>query len=415
MSKNPDELFQEREKRVNDAIQLKVPDRVPIMALSGFFPAFYAGVSCRDVMYDADKAVLATTRYLHDFQPDMTDNPFALRCIGAILEALDCKHLKWAGHGLEDNTAYQFVEAEYMKAEEYDQFLFDPTDFLIRTYWPRIFGVFEPFKNLPSFQDILCYYMGITKFAAFANPTMKAAIDAMMKVGEQANTLISASGKWALQCRELGFPTQAGALSQAPFDTLSDFFRGTQGTMTDMYRRPEKILAALDKLLPIMLNLGLAAKSRGVPRVFIPLHKGLDGFMSLAQFKKFFWPTLKQLIERLIAEGCTPILFWEGEVGSRLEVIADIPRGKAVYAFERTDIFRAKEILGDTVCLQGNVPLSTLVAGTPDDVKQYCKKLIDVVGKNGAFIMASSTVMDDAKPENVKAMFEFTREYGVYR
>jgi uroporphyrinogen-III decarboxylase len=137
--------------------------------------------------------------------------------------------------------------------------------------------------------------------------------------------------------------------------------------------------------------------------------------MSLEQFKKFFWPTLKKLVEGLIEGGCTPNLFWEGDVASRLEVIRDIPRGKAIYSFERTNIFRAKEILGDTVCLKGNVPLSLLATGTPDDVKQYCKKLIDVVGKGGGFIMDSSTVIDDAKPENLKAMFDFTREYGVYR
>jgi uroporphyrinogen-III decarboxylase len=83
--------------------------------------------------------------------------------------------------------------------------------------------------------------------------------------------------------------------------------------------------------------------------------------------------------------------------------------------FERSDIFRAKEVLGDVVCLQGNVPLSLLVGGSPDDVKNYCRKLIDVVGKGGGFIMAPSTALDDAKPENVKAMFDITKEYGAYQ
>jgi uroporphyrinogen-III decarboxylase len=415
VSKSPDELFQERQKRVNDAIQLKVPDRVPVMVHSGFFPAFYSGISCEEAMYDADKAAMASTRFLQDFQPDVSDNPFGLRFIGAILEALDCKQLKWAGHGLDSDASYQFVEAEYMKAEEYDQFIFDPTDFLIRVYWPRIFGALKPFEKLPSFRDVISYYMGITKFGAFDSPAVRGAIEALLKAGEKANKLITASAAWAVRSRELGFPAQAGSLTQAPFDTLSDFFRGTQGAMTDMYRRPEKIQEALEKILPIMLQLGLSAKNRGVPRTLIPLHKGLDGFMSAAQFKRFFWPTLKRLIEDLITEGCTPILFWEGNVASRLEIIADIPKGKAVYSFERTDMFRAKEVLGDVVCLQGNVPVSMLITGTPDDVRQYCKKLIDVVGKDGGFIMDSSAVIDKAKLENVKAMFEFTREYGVYR
>ncbi len=77
-------------------------------------------------------------------------------------------------------------------------------------------------------------------------------------------------------------------------------------------------------------------------------------------------------------------------------------------------MFKAKEILGDTVCIRGNVPLSLLIGGTIEDVKKCCKKLIDVCGRGGGFIMDSATGLDDAKPENVKAMFEFTREYGVY-
>jgi uroporphyrinogen-III decarboxylase len=136
--------------------------------------------------------------------------------------------------------------------------------------------------------------------------------------------------------------------------------------------------------------------------------------MSMAQFKKFYWPTLRELMVALINEGLNPCPLWEGDCTSRLEVIKDIPPGKACYAFEATDMVKAKGILGDTICIRGNVPLSILATGKPEDVKAYCKKLIDIVGKGGGYIMDSSTGLDDAKPENVKAMFEFTREYGVY-
>ena len=94
--------------------------------------------------------------------------------------------------------------------------------------------------------------------------------------------------------------------------------------------------------------------------------------------------------------------------------IKDIPAGKACYAFEATDMVKAKEILGDTVCIRGNVPLSIMATGTQDQVRAYCKKLIDTVAKGGGYIMDTSTGLDDAKPENVKALFDFTREYGVY-
>jgi len=157
-------------------------------------------------------------------------------------------------------------------------------------------------------------------------------------------------------------------------------------------------------------------KLPGVNLVFMPLHKGLDGFMSLDQFKIFYWPTLKRMMLTLIDAGFTPCPLWEGNCTSRLETISDMPKGKAVYWFEQTDIFKAKEILGDRICLRGNVPASILNVGEPKQVKDYCKRLIEVVGKGGGFILDGAIgIPDDAKPENVMAMVEAVHEYGVYR
>lgn len=414
MSRSPEELFQAREKRVNDAVALKEPDRVPVMTKSGFFPAYYAGITCREAMYDSNKVIKAWSKFLEDFEPDMADNPFSTRFIGALLDALGCRQLLWPGNGLDENAYYQFVEGEHMAAEEYDELIYDTTGFLFRTYWPRIFTELKGLEKLPPLDDIFSYYMGLSKFAAFGTPEVQAAMEALKKAALKARELIEGAAAWALRSRELGFPLQAGALSQAPFDTISDFLRGTKGTMLDIFRRPEKLIQATERLLPIMLRIGLSAKERGVSRVFIPLHKGLDGFMSQDQFKTFYWPTLKKLIEGLIEGGCTPMVFWEGDVTRRLEIIGDIPRGKAIYSFERTDMVAAKDVLGDVVCLKGNVPLSILIMGSSEEVKGYCKKLIDVVGKGGGFILDSATNLDDANPENVKVMYEFTKEYGRY-
>lgn len=414
MDKAPEELYGEREKRVNDAIHLKEPDRVPVMSLFGFFPAKYTGITFEDAMHDYDKMMKAWVDTYTDFQPDTYENPFPLFFLGPTLGALDSKQLKWPGHGVGAMSSYQFVEGEHMKADEYDEFLFDPTDFMLRKFWPRIFQSVKAFKKLPPLSDIISYNMGLTRFAAFDNPEIINAIEALLKAAKEAKRMISGTIEFAKRMKGLAFPMQFASGTQAPFDTLSDYFRGTTGTMLDMFRHPDKILEATEKLLPIMLRLGLTAKKRDVSRVFIPLHKGLDGFMSPEQFKTFYWPTLKRLVLGLIDEGLDPFVLWEGDCTSRLELIGDIPKGKAVYWFERTDIFKAKEVLGDTVCIRGNVPLSIMSTGTPDDVKDYCKKLIDVVGKGGGFIMDSSTVLDDAKPENVKAMIDFTKEYGVY-
>jgi uroporphyrinogen-III decarboxylase len=415
MDKTPEEVYEEREKRVETVIALQTPDRVPVMCLWGFFPAKYTGSTFEESMYDYDMLMKSSMDTMVDFQPDMCDNPFPIRYLGPTLEALDFRQLKWPGHGCDAMSTYQYVEGEYMKADEYDAFLFDPSGFMLRMYWPRVSGTLEPLRNLPPMYSIISYYMGLMALSAFDTPEIEAALEALLKAAKEAKRILSGAIAYAMKMQELGFPQQFGGLAQAPFDTLSDFFRGTKGAMLDMFRRPDKVLEACEKLLPIMLESGLGAGRPGHKRVFIPIHKGLDGFMSPEQFNTFFWPTLRRLIVGLIEAGQTPLVLWEGDCTSRLETIADIPAGKAVYWFERTDIFKAKEILGKTACIRGNVPLSTMCTGTPDDVKAYCKELIDVVGKDGGFIMDASTVLDDAKPENVRAMIDFTKEYGVYR
>jgi uroporphyrinogen-III decarboxylase len=144
--------------------------------------------------------------------------------------------------------------------------------------------------------------------------------------------------------------------------------------------------------------------------VFMPLHRGAHGFMSLKQFESFYWPFLKRVTLALIDAGYTPDLFFEGNYTSRLEYIAELPKGKAIARFDQVDMKKAKEILGGNVCISGNMPVSVLQVGTPDDVKKICKELIDTVGKDGGYIMGPASALDEVNPVNLKTMIEFTKE-----
>ena len=406
-------LFLEREKRVEDAIACRVPDRVPILMVMGSFSAQYAGISHKEELYDPGKSTDALFRATLDYEPDMA---CPILPFGAPMEALEYNQLKWAGHPLGDHTGYQFVEKEYMKADEYDALLYDPTDFILRSYWPRIFERLGVFAKMPPLRNILCYYMGATMgFLPFGTPGGREALEAMQKAGEASMRLAGVLLEYEKKVTAAGFPILFGGATQAPFDTLSDFFRGTTGLMMDMYRRPEKVMAATEKLLPMMIEMAIGgAKSTNNPRVFIPLHKGQEGFMNMEQYKKFYWPTFRQLLVTLVDNGLTPIVLAEGTYTTRLEILRDLPEGKIIFWFESVDIKKAKEILGGRVCIMGNVPMSLMVGGSPEDVKSYCKKTIDIAGKEGGYILSPAAVMNDAKPENVRAMVDIIKEYGGY-
>jgi uroporphyrinogen-III decarboxylase len=148
--------------------------------------------------------------------------------------------------------------------------------------------------------------------------------------------------------------------------------------------------------------------------VFIPLHKGADGFMSDEQFHTFYWPSLRKLLLGLIGEGIIPFLFAEGRYNSRLEAITDLPKGKTVWLFDQSDMARAKETIGKVACLEGNMPLSLLHAGTAEQVAEHTRKLIDVAAAGGGFILDIGAVADGGKDENLEVMIKTAKEYGVY-
>ena len=409
MGKTPQQLYEERVKRVEDAIQLKIPDRVPITLSLGYFPAKYTGISCADAFYNPIIWKEAAKKTVVDFAPDTflgvgTDS-------GGALEALDFKQMVWPGHGTSPHHTHQFVEREYMKADEYDAFLEDPTGFILRTYLPRTCGNLESFQRLPHLSLLL-----FSPTALLGMPGFDGAIESLLKARHEVLKRNAEIGTLGEELKELGFPTFSQAATFAPFDVISDRLRGMHGSMLDIFRQPDRLIKACEKLLPVLLGMAVAtAKISGNPRVFIPLHRGADGFMSLKQFGTFYWPTLKGLLLGLIDAGLTPCPFIEGDYTLRLEYFLELPRGKVLGYFDASDIRKVKEILGNHLCIMGNVPPSLLQTGSQQDVTDYCKKLIDVAGKGGGFIMAPRSAIDEVKPENLKTMISATREYGVYK
>ena len=213
----------------------------------------------------------------------------------------------------------------------------------------------------------------------------------------------------------MGFPSFIGGFAKAPFDIIGDTLRGTHGVMMDLFRQPDKLIKAMERLTPVTIKAAIeSANKAGKPCVSMPLHKGADGFMSDEQFEKFYWPTLKEVLLGMIEEGIVPMPFAEGTYNSRLEIINELPRGSTVWLFDRTDMAKAKDIIGKNICIEGNVPASMLTKATPSEVNDYCHNLIETCGKGGGYILAPGASAEKAKPENLQAMIEAAKEYGRY-
>jgi uroporphyrinogen-III decarboxylase len=412
MDKTPEQLYQERLQRIMDAYALKKPDRVPVFTNYGPYAQQKLGISKEEEMMDLKKSLEASFQATLYYDPDVFGH---IMTLGPVLAPLDFKQMKWAGHGLPANSGWQWIEMECMKAEEYDEFIYDPSDFIVRKYWPRAYGKLGALSMMPPLREAQGYFAAPAAFMAFGTEEGQAALDALKEAGRAAFDIIMGFVNQTNRMKDAGYPPLFGGISGVPFDLVGDFLRGRKGIMLDMYRRPDKLIQAAEKMLPMAVEMGLKqAKMSGCPIVFIAIHGGVEGFMSVEQYKRFYWPTLREAMVRLIEGGCYPFVLVEGRSNSRLEIMADVPPGKVCYWFEQVDMAKAAEVMKGKACIAGNVPLTLLSTGTPDEVKAYCKNLIDTVGKDGGFIMGPGGDPIDAKIENIKAMIDFTKEYGAY-
>ena len=393
----------------------KLPDRVPVTVFPSMFPWTNAGMTVEEAMYDYDKCGEVFQNFVLEFEPDVHWGAYAPGS-GKMYETLDYTLYSWPGHGVAPEHCYQCNEGEYMKPDEYNALIHDPSGYFRSTYLPRVFGALGGWPMEPFLPGILEIYGLPIFFIPFGLPPVQATYQALFEAGAEALKWIAAMGGADGALASHGFPNILAGFTKAPFDVIGDTLRGTKGIMLDIYRQPDKLLKAMDALVPLMTNMGLAnAQQTGNPLVFIPLHKGADGFLSDEQFKKFFWPTLKEVMLGLIEGGCIPLPAAEGYWETRLEVIQDIPRGKTLWMIDQSDMVKAKNTLGKNACLLGNVSSAKLSLGTPQDVKAYVKYLIETVGKDGGLIICNGAFFDHAKPENVKAMVDAAKEYGVYR
>ena len=404
--------FKARTTRLARAARLELPDRVPCLLPAGNFPAYYAGIPFHEAIYEPEKMKQAWLKFLEDFDTDTFDGvPFFH---GPIADLLEQQNMMWPGHGLPaDARSYQYVEGEYMKADEYDLFMKDPLDFQLRYLLPRTMGAFAPFADVTSFSS----WQGLPQrlMLLLNDPAFSKFVCAMGEAARWQAIFQDVSVETTRAAAVRGFPMFRGGLVMVPFDVFADNLRGTRGIAMDMYRQPQKLHEAMEFVLPEILRNAIdIADTSECPVIMMPLHKGDDNFMSDKQFQTFYWPTFRRLLLGMADEGLIPFPVAEGAYNRRLEYIADMPRSAVVWMFDQTDMAAAKKALGNVSCIAGNVPASLAYTGTAAEMKAYCRRLIETCAPGGGFMLSGGATFDMARPENMHAMMEAAKEFGKY-
>jgi uroporphyrinogen-III decarboxylase len=209
----------------------------------------------------------------------------------------------------------------------------------------------------------------------------------------------------------MGVDVFVGGSVPSPQMALSCARSLTEYTL-DLYEIPDKVEEALWAALPELIASGIAGcRATGSPCVALILERGSGQLYPLTMFEKFEWPMLKKMIDEFVAHGITPLLHLDTDWSRNLPYFKQFPHGKVVASFDgTTDLFNAKQVIGDHVCIMGDVPASLLVAGTTDEVETYVGRLCDEVGRGGGFILGTGCSMPpNARYENVKTMIETCR------
>ena len=276
--------------------------------------------------------------------------------------------VKWPGHGVGIDQSMQAVETELMKADEYEDLLDDPSDFMIRKVLPRGAANLAGFQFLPPLSAFGGFVSGFIP-GGVAMPGVVSACEAIYKAGQISQEwFFGARLGMMKQLEDMGFPGiyQVG-MGGNSYEVIANNLRGMKGAMLDMYRQPEKLLEAVKRLSKISLKASSVFKPMGKNTLcWMAALRGADGFMSKEHFLKFYWPFLKESIIMIVNNGYTPSMLWEGDFTSRLECIAELPEGKIIHRFDKTDPFKAREVLGPKHCIAGGISASLLNTGTVD-------------------------------------------------
>jgi hypothetical protein len=408
--------YQDRVQMFRDVVELRKPARVPIAPWMSLFPGLSQGLTAKETYYDYAKLADAWMKFHAEYKQDVL--AFSINIVPVhIYDALDYKLYDWPGHGVGEDSGYQYNEAEYMKADEYDQLINDSSGYWTRRYLPRVVGALEPWAGLDPFTDLVEGPTLGPFFIPFGTPPVQDMLKKMIDAGNAAMEWIqNFAAMDAKAMAAYGLPGFAGGVTKAPYDILGDTLRGTRGLMLDVFRQPGKVLEACERLVPLAIDWAVRSNdTTRHPFVFIPLHKGADGFLSDADFRKFYWPTLKKVLLGLIDEGLVPLCFAEGAYNDRLEAIHDeeIPAGKMVWMFDATNMSDVKRHLGGFQAFGGNVPGALLTTGTAQDMDDYVRQLVEDVAADGGFILGSGIVIDEARPDCVKQMIEAGLKYGA--
>jgi len=361
-------LAEQRLDRVMKAVRHEKPDRTPLTLNGSIAFMRYAGSErtiadfCEDPVAAAKEAVPIVAEKLPNI--DMVDGFGMYPKTMGLYWFCD---IKIPGRELGVNDLWQLDEKAFMTRDDYDLILNKGWD------W---------YQN-----DVITNKLHVDP----------ADLEYGGKVGMEVGALMT----------EYGYPNWgAGAMYGSVLDKITSG-RGSVGFFRDIREIPDKLHAVIDAMMDVELsNLKEMLKNAkpGLVGMVTPAIRCTCDYVSEAVFEEFVWPTMYKPADLMIDAGLYVFFHNDSNWDDFLHFYTHFPKKTCIYDSDgQTDIYKIKEILGDSMCLTGNVSPSLLSLGNPDEVYAFCRNQIEEMGD--AYILSGScSLPPNTKPENLDAM-----------
>lgn len=395
---NAEQLYQARLNRYVTAMRNEKPDCVPIRPFVAEFTAKYAGYTCQEVAHDYNKAFDAAIKTAKGFDWDAVV-PNMVYVWTGLAQAIGLRYYGIPGLEIPSDTGFNYIEPPegqaFMREEEYDELIDDPTAFLYNTWLPRVSTEVSKIGEAATYRNNLSFVKGAMAMLSY-----------FYAFGPQIARLRS----------ECGTASAIAGIFKAPFDILADKLRGFVGLTLDMHTQPQKVLKACEALMPHLCHVGLSTAD---PAKLLPIgfwmHRGCVPFVNPKQFHSHNWPTLKPIIEEFWKHGHQTLFYAEGKWKHHFDSFRELPERSIVFHCDQDDIFHVHRELHDRFALSGGIPNVLLSFGKPEEVRAICKRVLEEVAAEGGYIMDAGAIMqDDTRVENLQVLTQTTREYGTY-
>jgi MtaA/CmuA family methyltransferase len=190
-----------------------------------------------------------------------------------------------------------------------------------------------------------------------------------------------------------------------PF-TLAGHMRDAARLMSDMIRHPDAVHQLLDYCTQLFMRHFQLYIDLGIQAFMICDPSASGNLLSPRHYEEFVEPYTKPLIQMIHDAGLPTILHICGDTTKILPIVARM--APTAFSFDHAvDAAVCKQVIGDSVCVIGNLDPADTLLDTVDTVRDAAVRCVDACKDDGGFVLAAGCDLSIGTPvENINAMID---------